>query len=72
MCLFYWLMLPMHLELIDLICVVSYIALLLLCFNSNYCLKCLLRGFTKFSRSDYLKFKSENRIVPDGVNAKVI
>ncbi|KHN40010.1 60S ribosomal protein L10 [Glycine soja] len=28
-------------------------------------------GFTKFSRSDYLKFKSENRIVPDGVNAKL-
>ncbi|KAG5093726.1 hypothetical protein JHK84_049314 [Glycine max] len=28
-------------------------------------------GFTKFSRSEYLKLKSENRIVPDGVNAKV-
>ncbi|QCE15394.1 large subunit ribosomal protein L10e [Vigna unguiculata] len=29
-------------------------------------------GFTKFSRSDYLKYKSENRIVPDGVNAKLL
>ncbi|ESR45283.1 hypothetical protein WN944_023024 [Citrus x changshan-huyou] len=29
-------------------------------------------GFTKFSRSDYLRFKSENRIVPDGVNAKLL
>ncbi|URE46881.1 Ribosomal protein L16p/L10e [Musa troglodytarum] len=27
-------------------------------------------GFTKFSRADYLKWKSENRIAPDGVNAK--
>ena len=31
----------------------------------------MFRGFTKFSRNDYLKYKSENRIVPDGVNAKV-
>lgn len=31
----------------------------------------MFRGFTKFNRSDYLKYKSENRIVPDGVNAKV-
>ncbi|RWV95152.1 hypothetical protein GW17_00042250 [Ensete ventricosum] len=30
-----------------------------------------LLGFTKFSRADYLKWKSENRIVSDGVNAKV-
>ncbi|ESW33220.1 hypothetical protein PHAVU_001G052700 [Phaseolus vulgaris] len=29
-------------------------------------------GFTKFSRSDYLKFKSDNRIVADGVNAKIL
>lgn len=29
------------------------------------------RGFTKFSRADYLKWKSDNKIVPDGVNAKV-
>ncbi|KAK1400518.1 hypothetical protein POM88_000123 [Heracleum sosnowskyi] len=29
-------------------------------------------GFTKFSRGDYLKWKSENRIVPDGVNAKLL
>ncbi|GAY65832.1 hypothetical protein CUMW_244100 [Citrus unshiu] len=28
-------------------------------------------GFTKFSRADYLRWKSENRIVPDGVNAKL-
>ncbi|KAM0953837.1 putative ribosomal protein L10e [Dioscorea sansibarensis] len=28
-------------------------------------------GFTKFNRADYLKWKSENRIIPDGVNAKV-
>lgn len=36
------------------------------------CFNCFLRGFTKFNRTDYLKFKSENRIVPDGVNAKVM
>ncbi|KAI6670257.1 hypothetical protein NL676_005142 [Syzygium grande] len=29
-------------------------------------------GFTKFSRADYLKWKGENRIVPDGVNAKLL
>lgn len=29
-------------------------------------------GFTKFSRTDYLKWKEENRIVPDGVNAKLL
>ncbi|CAL8126293.1 unnamed protein product [Prunus armeniaca] len=29
-------------------------------------------GFTKFSRADYVKYKKENRIQPDGVNAKVI
>jgi len=28
--------------------------------------------FTKFGHNDYLKFKSEHRIVPDGVNAKVM
>ncbi|KAG6514566.1 hypothetical protein ZIOFF_024934 [Zingiber officinale] len=28
-------------------------------------------GFTKFNRNDYVKWKSENRIVSDGVNAKV-
>ncbi|KAL4572323.1 hypothetical protein LXL04_019095 [Taraxacum kok-saghyz] len=27
-------------------------------------------GFTKFSRTDYLQWKSENRIMSDGVNAK--
>lgn len=31
-----------------------------------------LRGFTKVSRTDYLKWKEENRIVPDGVNAKLL
>lgn len=30
------------------------------------------RGFTKFNKADYIKYKSEGRIVPDGVNAKVI
>ncbi|KAF3626482.1 60S ribosomal protein L10 [Capsicum annuum] len=30
-----------------------------------------IQGFTKFSRTDYLKYKSENRIVPDGFNAKL-
>ncbi|XWS65636.1 hypothetical protein CRYUN_Cryun05aG0130900 [Craigia yunnanensis] len=30
------------------------------------------RGFTKYSHADYLKWKSENRIVPDGVNAKLV
>ncbi|KAE8662558.1 60S ribosomal protein L10 [Hibiscus syriacus] len=28
-------------------------------------------GFAKYNRADYLKWRSENRIVPDGVNAKV-
>ncbi|URE12243.1 Reticulon-like protein [Musa troglodytarum] len=28
-------------------------------------------GFTKFSRADYLKWKSENKIISDGVNAKL-
>uniref|UniRef100_A0A0E0NUK8 Uncharacterized protein n=1 Tax=Oryza rufipogon TaxID=4529 RepID=A0A0E0NUK8_ORYRU len=28
-------------------------------------------GFTRFKRDEYLKLKSEGRIVPDGVNAKV-
>nr|XP_009603041.3 60S ribosomal protein L10-like [Nicotiana tomentosiformis] len=28
-------------------------------------------GVTPFKRTDYLKWKAENRIVPDGVNAKV-
>ncbi|RZB65272.1 hypothetical protein D0Y65_041356 [Glycine soja] len=27
-------------------------------------------GFTKFSRADYLKYKSESKIVPVGVNVK--
>ncbi|PKA45679.1 60S ribosomal protein L10 [Apostasia shenzhenica] len=29
-------------------------------------------GFTKFSRTDYMKWKQENRIVSDGVNAKLL
>ncbi|CBI29302.3 unnamed protein product, partial [Vitis vinifera] len=29
-------------------------------------------GFTKFSRADYVKWKQENRIMPDGVNAKLL
>ncbi|KAM0834222.1 hypothetical protein ACQ4PT_063732 [Festuca glaucescens] len=29
-------------------------------------------GFTKFNRNDYLKLKSEGRILPDGVNAKLL
>jgi large subunit ribosomal protein L10e len=29
------------------------------------------RGFTKFKREEYLKLRSEGRIVADGVNAKV-
>ncbi|CAA2994959.1 60S ribosomal L10 [Olea europaea subsp. europaea] len=28
-------------------------------------------GFTKYSRPDYIKWKSESRIISDGVNAKV-
>lgn len=30
-----------------------------------------IRGFTKFTRADYMKWKTENRIASDGVNAKV-
>ncbi|CAL1390772.1 unnamed protein product [Linum trigynum] len=29
-------------------------------------------GFTKFNRADYVKLKQENRIMPDGVNAKLL
>ncbi|KAG5105871.1 hypothetical protein JHK82_042841 [Glycine max] len=29
-------------------------------------------GFTKFSRADYLKYKSESKIVPVGVNVKLL
>ncbi|KAG6510848.1 hypothetical protein ZIOFF_028893 [Zingiber officinale] len=29
-------------------------------------------GFTKFNHNDYVKWKSENRIVSDGVNAKLL
>ena len=32
----------------------------------------LCRGFTKFARVDYVKWKEENRLVHDGVTAKVI
>jgi hypothetical protein len=31
----------------------------------------MYRGFTKFARVDYVKWKEENRLVHDGVNAKV-
>ena len=42
-------------------------------FNSRYySFKFLLRGFTKFGRNDYLKFKSEYKIIPDGGNGKVM
>ncbi|KAJ4834380.1 60S ribosomal protein L10, partial [Turnera subulata] len=29
-------------------------------------------GFTKVNRTDYVKLKAENRIMPDGVNAKLL
>ncbi|KAK4839903.1 hypothetical protein QYF36_025837 [Acer negundo] len=29
-------------------------------------------GFTKFSRADYVRWKQENRIMPDGANAKLL
>ncbi|KAK4778157.1 hypothetical protein SAY87_018344 [Trapa incisa] len=29
-------------------------------------------GFTKVNRADYIQWKSENRIVSDGVNAKLL
>lgn len=32
---------------------------------------CLHRGFTKYSRDDYVQWKREGRFVKDGVNAKV-
>lgn len=42
-------------------------------FNFSPLIFCVsLRGFTKFNRNDYVKFKSEGKIQPDGVNAKVI
>ena len=30
------------------------------------------RGFTKFNASDYEQWKADGRIVPDGVNAKLL
>ncbi|RZB68405.1 putative cyclic nucleotide-gated ion channel 3 [Glycine soja] len=39
--------------------------------NTGTCHRCIKRDFTKFSHADYLKYKSESRIVPDGVNAKL-
>ncbi|KAI3978668.1 hypothetical protein MKX01_015843 [Papaver californicum] len=30
------------------------------------------KGFTKFSRTDYVQWKEENRIMADGVNAKLL
>ena len=29
-------------------------------------------GFTKFGREDYVQWKQEGRIIPDGVNAKLV
>ncbi|KAG0457717.1 hypothetical protein HPP92_022596 [Vanilla planifolia] len=29
-------------------------------------------GFTKFSKSEYIKYKNEGRIIPDGANAKLL
>ncbi|KAL7093159.1 hypothetical protein ACP275_11G025700 [Erythranthe tilingii] len=29
-------------------------------------------GFTKYSRSDYVRWRTENRILSDGVNAKLL
>lgn len=45
--------------------------------SSHLCLEVIViivsvRVFTKYNRADYLKWKFENRIVPDGVNAKVV
>lgn len=46
---------------------------IILQFSSSMFLVILsLRGFTKFGRADYMKYKNEGRIQPDGVNAKVI
>ncbi|KAI3930164.1 hypothetical protein MKW92_040405 [Papaver armeniacum] len=40
--------------------------------NGNNAQEALRPGFTKFSRTDYVRWKSENRIVADGVNAKLL
>ena len=32
----------------------------------------LCRGFTKYARDDYVKWKKEGRLTHDGVNAKLI
>jgi hypothetical protein len=32
----------------------------------------LHRGFTKFNADDYEQWKADGRIVPDGVNAKLL
>jgi hypothetical protein len=37
--------------------------------DSMLCDMC--RGFTKFARVDYVKWKEENRLVNDGVTARV-
>jgi len=38
--------------------------------RSRCALRC--RGFTKFNAADYEEWKSAGRIVPDGVNAKLL
>ena len=30
------------------------------------------RGFTKHSRAEYRKLKEEGRLIPDGINVKVV
>jgi len=43
----------------------------LLSAENNSLLYASFRGFTKYIRADYLKWKPENIIIPDGVHANV-
>jgi hypothetical protein len=66
-----WIMNRSHIFFIDLKYVITFTFYFNVWLHPNYCFKFLFRGFTKFDRNDYLKLKSENRILADGVNAKV-
>jgi len=40
--------------------------------NADALRRFLCRGFTKFNADDYQQWKEAGRIVPDGVNAKLL
>jgi hypothetical protein len=38
----------------------------------KYCVIVSCRGFTRYSKEDYLKFRAEGRFINDGSNVKLI